>query len=286
MTYEFQCLPFGLASAPREFPKLLKPIVAVIRSKGIRIVIFLDDLLIMHQDKVQCQKIFSQVTNLLSNLGFLIKQEKCSSCPTQQITFLGALLNTISMTSALPEEKMELIVQISHQMYSTHQCSLQELSTLLGRMSHVAQTGVWAAPLHYRMLQRIHIEQIQRWGFKSKKHIFQLPDSALKDLGWWIAPELVQFNQQAIQLPPFDLSIRTDASLTGWGATCNNQSTGGHWDSLEAKQHINALELKAAYQALQSFLSQTHPLPRFSRRFSRRSQCASLFRKSTCLPLV
>ena len=135
-------------------------------------------------------------------------REICSSCPTQQITFLGALLNTISMTIALPEEKMELIVQTSHQMYSTHQCSLQELSTLLGRMSHAAQTGIWTAPLHYRMLQGIHIEEIQRWGFKSKKHILQLQDSALKDLGWWIVLELVQFNQQAIQLPPFDLSIR------------------------------------------------------------------------------
>ena len=61
VTYEFQCLPFGLASAPRAFTKLLKPIAAVIRAKGIR---------------MQCQKIFSQVTNLLFNLGFLIKQEK------------------------------------------------------------------------------------------------------------------------------------------------------------------------------------------------------------------
>ena len=147
VTYEFQCLPFGLASAPRAFTKLLKYVVAVIRSKGIRIVIFLDDLLIMHQDREQCQKIFHQVTNLLSNLGFLIKQEKCSSCPTQQITFLGAFLNTISMAIALPKEKMELIVQTSHQMHSTHQCSLPELSTLLGRMSHAAQTGVWTAPL-------------------------------------------------------------------------------------------------------------------------------------------
>ena len=60
---------------------------------------------------------------------------------------------------------MELIVQTSHQMHSTHQCSLQKLSTLLGRMSHAAQTGVWTAPLDYRMLQRIHIEEIQRWGF-------------------------------------------------------------------------------------------------------------------------
>jgi hypothetical protein len=30
-TYEFQCLPFGLSSAPRAFTKLIKPIVALLR---------------------------------------------------------------------------------------------------------------------------------------------------------------------------------------------------------------------------------------------------------------
>ena len=38
--YEFQCLPFGLSSAPRAFKKTLKPVLAVLCSLGIRIVIF------------------------------------------------------------------------------------------------------------------------------------------------------------------------------------------------------------------------------------------------------
>ena len=38
--YEFQCLPFGLPSTPRAFKKTLKPVLAVLRSLGIRIVIF------------------------------------------------------------------------------------------------------------------------------------------------------------------------------------------------------------------------------------------------------
>ena len=32
--YEFQCLPFGLASAPRAFTRLLKPVVAVFVRQG------------------------------------------------------------------------------------------------------------------------------------------------------------------------------------------------------------------------------------------------------------
>jgi len=44
--YEFQCLPFGLSSAPRVFTKLLKPVVGLLRHQGIRLVIFLDDILL------------------------------------------------------------------------------------------------------------------------------------------------------------------------------------------------------------------------------------------------
>ena len=38
-TYEFQCLPFGLSSAPWAFTKTLKPVLALLQSMGIRVVI-------------------------------------------------------------------------------------------------------------------------------------------------------------------------------------------------------------------------------------------------------
>ena len=46
------------------------------------------------------------------------------------------------------------------------------------------------------------------------------------------------------------------------GATCNDHSTGGQWGLVEARQHINALELKAAYLAIQPFLGQMNQPPR------------------------
>ena len=45
--FEFACLPFGLSSAPRIFTKLMKPVVAQLRKQGIRLIIDLDDILIM-----------------------------------------------------------------------------------------------------------------------------------------------------------------------------------------------------------------------------------------------
>ena len=45
--YEFTCLPFGYSLAPRVFTKIFKPIVAHLRLNGLRIVIFLDDTLLV-----------------------------------------------------------------------------------------------------------------------------------------------------------------------------------------------------------------------------------------------
>lgn len=51
VTYKFKCLPFGLSSAPRTFTKLLQPVMAVLRSQGMRRVIYLDDMLMLAENK-------------------------------------------------------------------------------------------------------------------------------------------------------------------------------------------------------------------------------------------
>ena len=45
--YQFNCLPFGLASAPWVFTKNLKPIAALERELGIRLVVYIDNILLM-----------------------------------------------------------------------------------------------------------------------------------------------------------------------------------------------------------------------------------------------
>ena len=44
--YQFTCLPFGLSPSARLFTKTLKPVIAFLRSMGICLLIFLDDILI------------------------------------------------------------------------------------------------------------------------------------------------------------------------------------------------------------------------------------------------
>ena len=54
--YMFKCLPFGLSAAPRVFTKVFKPIVGFLRQVGCCLIIYLDDMLIMHHNRDQLQR--------------------------------------------------------------------------------------------------------------------------------------------------------------------------------------------------------------------------------------
>ena len=59
--------------------------------------------------------------------------------------------------------------------------------------------------------------------------------------------------KNSIEIPSYTLEIFSDASLSGWGAVCNNQRVNGFWTADDKNHHINYLELKAALLGLQCF---------------------------------
>jgi len=75
-TFQFLCLPFGLCTAPRVFTKVLKPAVELLRSIGIRLVIYMDDMLLMAKSKQLIQEQTYIALFLLENLGFIINNKK------------------------------------------------------------------------------------------------------------------------------------------------------------------------------------------------------------------
>lgn len=52
--YEFQCLPFGLCTAPWIFTKIMKPVTNYLRSRGWLSVVYLDDWLFIGNSFDEC----------------------------------------------------------------------------------------------------------------------------------------------------------------------------------------------------------------------------------------
>jgi len=62
-------------------------------------------------------------------------------------------------------------------------------------------------------------------------------------------------NGHSVVPPSADLTITTDASKMGWGATNQKLSTRGVWTREENQAHINLLEMKAVLLAFKSLVS-------------------------------
>ena len=82
------CLPFRLSTAPRIFTKLLKPGMAYLRSKGVRSVVFLDNILLMGPTEETVQHHSALTLDLLEALGFVVNYLKSQLTPTRNIEFL------------------------------------------------------------------------------------------------------------------------------------------------------------------------------------------------------
>ena len=109
--YQFICLPFGLSAAPRAFTKLFKPIVGFLRQIGCCLIIYLDDILILHQDNNQLQQITLSACQLFEHLGLLVNNKKSVLTPCQQLEFLGFQLCTMTLRISVSSEKMRKIQQ-------------------------------------------------------------------------------------------------------------------------------------------------------------------------------
>ena len=115
--YEFLCLCFGLGSAPMIFTKLLKVLIALLSRINVRIIIFLDDMLLMAQTLKGSLQAKETLIFLLQNLGFVINIKKSQLTPVKEIEFLGLVINSVNMTLALPQEKD---LDIQKQMHATY----------------------------------------------------------------------------------------------------------------------------------------------------------------------
>ena len=151
--YQFTCLPFGLSSAPWVFTKTLRPVVAKLREFGIRLVLYLDDILVIANSPKQSADHTSALFYTLENLGFIVHPEKSMTQPTQRVEFLGMIIDSTSMELQVLCPKIKKIRAEARNMLQASNISAREVSRLIGKMTSVTQ-AIPQASLFYRNLQR------------------------------------------------------------------------------------------------------------------------------------
>ena len=133
-SYQFQALRIGLNIAPLVFTRLLKPVAAFLRKRGIRLIIYLDDILLIGSS-IKETSLFTEMTmSLLESLGFIINKEKSVLHPTQTFIFLGFIICSVNMTLTLPPDKVTKLRSQRHQLLTKEKVTLHSVARILGTL--------------------------------------------------------------------------------------------------------------------------------------------------------
>ena len=217
--YQYTCFPNGLSSAPCLFTKLMKPCYAHLRCQGHIVSGYIDDTYLQQQLFNDALNSLNACKSLFSSLGLLIHPEKSLHIPSQIMTVLGFIINSLEMTICLTTEKKTSLLELCHKAMQSDQITMRDLAWLIGKL-HVVSSfpGVAYGPLFYRDLEMAKTEalKLERGNYDST---MVLSDDMKSELQWWV-------DDLETATSPFsngnpDIVIDTDASLIGWGAVCN-----------------------------------------------------------------
>lgn len=248
--YQFRSMPFGLATAPRVFTKLMGAIGAHLRSQQISIYMYLDDWLLKNADRMTLVHQLRRTLFLLMDLGLVINQSKSILQPTQQITYLGALFNLqqgmvypsldrfLSLRGAISTMVMESFIPA--------RTFLRVLGLMAACIDLVPLARLKMRPIQFCLLSqwRPHVDELD--------HLIQMDSFLIPHLLWWIERGNVLAGTSILSFRA-DLTLWTDASTYGWGAHLEDRNVSGKWTVIEQSSHINLLELSAVENALHHF---------------------------------
>ena len=247
--YQFNVLCFGLASAPRVFTKCTKPFISTLREKGIRLSIYIDDIIIMNQCPLRLKMERDQALHLLTSLGFQVNLTKSKLEPCQSIEHLGFAIDSNNMTVALPQSKCRKIEKLSNNLLLAKTSTIRQVATLVGHFNAYTTGTKWGR-LFIRKLEQNMTSSLHFNKGKFDKTML-ISHSARQEIKWWLSDK--KLIPRPISITDAVLHIFSDASQKGWGAhNIEGLSTGGRWTTQEATNHINWLELKACFLGLQS----------------------------------
>ena len=251
--YAYTAYPNGLASCPRQFTKLLKPPISKLRSQGHILSSYIDDIYIQSDSYEGCINTVLSTFKEFDNLGFVIHPHKSEFIPKQSIQYLGFLLDSVSMRISLPYDRKQKIKDfLQYIIFQSENVLIRDVAKAVGYMVS-SLPAIPFGGIHYRQVENEKIQALKSHHGKFDANM-RLSIYATTEITWWI--ENLDHSSGFLSLPPFQVTIFSDASPLGWGAVLGDVSTNGRWFPSELDLHINVREILAAYFAVKSFTSQ------------------------------
>ena len=251
--YQFKALPFGQATAPYIFTRIVKSIAASVHSLSLDFHHYLDDWLnqaISTLNSIQETKLLLALT---TRLGWIPNWEKSELIPKQIFSFIGMICNLKLGLVYPPEDRLQKISLAIHQILPKKGAIAHSWLHLIGLLVS-AEKQVPFGRTHMRGIQWALASQ-WRMSKDSLKAWVKTTPLSIQHMTWWLD---TQNTLKGVPIGLFhpQVSLYSDASLKAWGAYLDsdlNNTISQPWSHQESHLHINLLELRAVRLALVHF---------------------------------
>ena len=248
--YQFKALCFGLSTAPQVFTRVFAAVSAWAQARGIRLLRYLDDWLVLSSSEKKAKESIRKLLSLCRTLGIVINEKKSDLVPSQSAKYLGMTIDTGAGKVFPSLARVEKFLTVAERFCTMQSPPAQLWQVVLGHLASLERL-VPHGRLRMRSLQW-HLKS--QWSPESDPPSLPvaLPEEARRDLSWWMVRDHLLVGVR-FGTPAPDLHLYSDASSSGWGAHLLDQNVSGVWSAQEKLLHINLLEMKALFLALQAF---------------------------------
>lgn len=246
--YVWQVLPFGLSASPYFFCKTLRPVIEYLRLKGIRLLAYMDDILILAEPEL-IDEHTQLCIDVLQSAGWNINFEKSSLLPSTDILYIGYIIDSCGK-SGLPELKVPRarIRKVRKDIFRALQLphiKARSLARIAGQCISMCK-AVYPGKLMLRGVYNL-LKQRNNWC-----DLLLWSTEAINDLNWW-TESLKSWNGVVITPQCIDGQMETDASHIGWGAVYQGMHAQGMWNTRVAFKSSNYRELLTVLLGVMSF---------------------------------
>lgn len=172
-------LMFGARLAPSILNELSQAVVVMMKGKGYHhVYAYCDDFLIAEDDKGRCLEALNTLWRLCRRLGFAISYNKILG-PATSMTFLGTLIDTSTMTLALPQEKLQETKSLLGACLRSNTITKKKLQRIGGKLNwacRVIQEGRYFVSSVYKRIRAL----------KGATHKSRVSGDLKEDLCWWM----------------------------------------------------------------------------------------------------
>jgi hypothetical protein len=258
--FQYMCMPQGYVLSPFLWTRALKAVLRPLRLRGMILVAYLDDILLIAPSKDTCSFHTSILREHLQQFGYLINWAKSMGEPTQTQDFLGFLLNSLQMTVSLPLPKLKLLrraaVNLLNKARALTPLTLRMVASLMGRLQATSQ-AIPDGRVFLRCIQ--HQMRLALRSNPDYESTLILSPLSILDLEKWVEI-LLEWNGTPLHPTQPTIFIDSDASDLGWGSICyQDNSRTRHLRGIynldrSELPHINVRELQAAVHGIQERL--------------------------------